>query len=206
MVGTMFLMLAFASMLKEKYLLTSIFLGLSLAANQLIILSLPFFGYYLFRNSKLFYLLSALIVTLIVILPFYVASPNNFVYNVGSYQFSRPLQGNGDISLYALIHNIWGFELLPEIRWVIVIVACVFLLRIAKTTSSLLAVSATLIAIGAFVLPVNTFWNYFLLPIAIVCSLIPAIIQRVERVNAARRGEKKAIGKISSNEPESVQA
>jgi hypothetical protein len=178
MVGAMFLLLAFVAMFTERYSLSSLFLGIGLATNQLIILTIPFFAFYLFKTGKLSYLSISVAVGLAITLPFFLASPANFLYDVVFFQFSRPLQTNGAMSLLALIYDTTGFTLILPVRAVIVVFCAFIMLKRVRGTSSLLLGSVMLLVVGASVLPVNTFWNYFLLPSALFSPLVPAVIMK----------------------------
>jgi hypothetical protein len=175
MVGTAFFALSLATLLKEKYGIAALCLGLGMASNQIVVVLLPLFGYYFWNKGKTVHIAGALSVAAAIILPFLVANPSKFAYGVFMFQLDRPLQLNGPFSLYSIVGSALGIQLSFWVR------AGLFL---AFTIASLLAVrrklwlfvplSGVLVFLGAFVIPVNGFWNYFLPAVTVVAALVPA--------------------------------
>jgi 4-amino-4-deoxy-L-arabinose transferase-like glycosyltransferase len=180
MIGTSFLAVSTAALLKKKYLVMALFLGLALATNQLVFLSLPLFIFYFWRERKIPYFLGSLIVSAGIILPFFIQDTFGFIYDVILFQFQRPLQSNGVFSLYSLINTTTGLTLTSWMRVTLFLVAtliAVILLR--RKTLFLVPLIGTLLWLGAFILPVNGFWNYFLLGATFLIACIPYVIDEL---------------------------
>jgi hypothetical protein len=179
MVGTAFLMLFFASLLQKKYGVAAVFLGLGVAANQMVALMLPFFAFYYWSVHKRSHFTLSLMVTATIILPFFLANPSKFIYDVVEFQFRRPAQLDGFYSLYYIFSSGLGIQLSFYIRGTLFAVPFVLLAFWSRRKSNLLLISAGLLLfLEAFVLPINGFWNYFLPSIAILCAFIPAASER----------------------------
>ena len=180
MVGTSFLAVSVAAMLKEKHLVSAIFLGLAMATNQLMFLALPLIILYLWKESKLSYFFGSLLVATGIVLPFFLQDTFRFIYDVILFQFQRPLQSNGVFSLYSLINTTTGLSLTSWIRVTLFLVAtliAVILLR--RKTLFLVPLMGTLLFLGAFILPVNGFWNYFLPGATFLIAGIPYVIDEI---------------------------
>ena len=180
MIGTSFLTVSIAAMLQKKYSIATIFLGLALATNQLVVLALPVLIYYFWDKHKFSYFLGSLLLSAGIILPFFITDPFHFIYNVVIFQFERPLQSNGSSSLYNLINSTTG-QLIPSwlrvaIFFVTVIIAVILLRR---KTFFLIPLIGGLLLLGAFILPVNGFLNYYLPGATFICALIPYIIDEI---------------------------
>jgi hypothetical protein len=177
MIGTSFLTVSIAALLKKKHLVAAIFLGLALATYQLDFLALPLIIFYFWGERKISYFLGALLVTAGIILPFFLQDTFQFIYDVILFQFQRPLQSNGVFSLYSLIYTTTGISLASWIRVALFLVAtliAVVLLR--RKTIFLVPLAGTLLFLGAFILPVNGFWNYFLPGATFLIACIPYVI------------------------------
>ena len=171
MIGTAFMMLSFAALLRKQFRLAAVFLGLGVAANQLVILTLPLFGYYFWKAQKFKDFILSLAVSLAIILPFFVLSPSQFFYDVVTFQFVRPLQADGPFSLYSIVQTVFKIQLDTVVRVILFAVPFLFLTVLPKQRPKVLLLSAALILfLAAFVLPVNGLWNYFLPSFAIVCA------------------------------------
>jgi hypothetical protein len=179
MVGTAFLMLFFAALLQKKYGIAAVFLGLGVAANQMVALTLPLFAFYYWRSHKLSRFTLTLLVSTIIILPFFLSSPSKFIYDVVEFQFLRPAQLDGFYSLYYIFNSGFGTQLSFYIRATLFAFPFVLLAFWSRCKPNLLLISAGLLLfLAAFVLPINGFWTYFLPSIAILCALIPAAFKR----------------------------
>ena len=119
MVGTAFLMLSLAALMHKKYGVAAVFLGLGIATNQLVALMLPLFGYYYWSEHKLSRFSLSLLVSAVIILPFYLSAPSNFFYDVMEYQFLRPPQLDGTYSLYHIFSTNFGIQLSFIVRVVL---------------------------------------------------------------------------------------
>jgi hypothetical protein len=182
MVGASFLTLAIAALLKKKYLVSATLLGIALATNQLVALTLPLLIYYLRGQHKLSYFLGSLLLCVGIILPFFITNPSGFIYDVGLYQFERNLQNDGPFSLYSLVKITTGLSIVSWVRIALfLIVALVTVMMLRRKSSSFIPLIGGLLLVGAFVLPVNGFWNYFLPGAAFVCALVPYTIDEVIR-------------------------
>jgi uncharacterized membrane protein len=174
MVGTAFLMLSLAALMHKKYGVAAVFLGLGIASNQLVALMLPLFGYYYWSEHKLSRFSLSLLVSAVIILPFYLSAPSNFYYDVIEYQFLRPPQLDGTYSLYHIFSTNFGIQLSFIVRAILFTVPFLFATFWSKRQSNVLLVSAgVLLFLAAFVLPVNGFWDYFIPSFAILCAVIP---------------------------------
>jgi uncharacterized membrane protein len=179
MIGSMFLLLALAALFQEKYWSFAIIFGLGLATNQLLILAVPFFLRYLWRMKKTRFLAASFITALAIVIPFYLASPSRFLYDVFLFQFQRPLQSNGFMSLYFLTYYATGIELSLIVRSILVLVVGVyFLVFLSKDALKFLASILFFLAVGAVVLPVNGFWSYLLPSMTIACTMLPLALKR----------------------------
>jgi hypothetical protein len=180
MVGTAFLMLFFAALLQKKYGVAAVFLGLGVAANQMVALMLPLFAFYYWREHKVSRFTLSLLVSATIILPFYLSSPSNFIYDVVEFQFLRPAQSNGSYSLYHILNSGFGIQLSFYIRATLFAVPFILSAFWSRRKPNLLLISAGLLLfLEAFVLPINGFWTYFLPSLAILCAFIPAAVERV---------------------------
>jgi hypothetical protein len=184
MVGSMFLVASLAALIRNRYVAGAVLLGLALAANQLVLLAFPLFAYYYWRNSKMRYIGIAVLVSAVLILPFFVSEPTRFAYDVIYFQFSRQLQYNGWAGLYSLVYRATGVELSSAARLIIFGSASAGLVAAgARSSKPRLIVSvAAIIAVGAFVLPVDGFWNYFLVPSVVAFGLLPSFAGRLRFV------------------------
>jgi hypothetical protein len=108
MIGTSFLTVSTATLLRKKHLPATIFLGLALATNQLVFLALPLLFIYFWKDRKILHFLGSLLVAAGIILPFLWQNTFGFIYDVILFQFQRPLQSNGIFSLYSLINTTTG--------------------------------------------------------------------------------------------------
>ena len=57
--------------------------------------------------------------------------------------------------------------------------ALIAVLWLRRKTFSLTPLIGGLILFGAFILPVNGFWNYFLPGAVFICTLIPFIVEKI---------------------------
>jgi Gpi18-like mannosyltransferase len=180
MIGTAFLTVSIAALLKKKHLAASIFLGLSLATNQLVFLALPLLLFYFWREHKTSYFLGSLLVTTGIILPFFIQDTFRFIYDVILFQFQRPLQENGVFSLYSLINTTTGLSLASWVRVsLFLFVTVVALISLKWKRFVLVPLIGTLLFLGAFILPVNGFWNYFLPGATFLIACIPYVIDEI---------------------------
>ncbi|MDA4113487.1 MAG: hypothetical protein OK474_05530 [Thaumarchaeota archaeon] len=180
MIGSMFLIVALAFLLEgNHYILSSIFLGLALATNQFMVLVFPLVALYCFRNRQLKPLLTTILVSGAIVLPFFLYSPSRFAYDVLLFQFERPLQSNGLFSLYGLLYATTGFKIGTLYRLIVFLVPAAFsTFLFSKTKTMMLVGIAVVSALGAFLLPVDGFWSYFLLPMTMICALVPAVLTK----------------------------
>ena len=180
MIGTMFLMLSLASLLKRRFALSALIFGLALAANQFMLLAAPVLIYFFWKNRRAGSLLISALVALALILPFFLMDPRVFFFDVALFQFVRPLQPDGWLSLYSLVFSFSGVKLDLWVRLLLLLASeawAVYYSR--KSEYHFLFAIAFALAVGSFVLPVNGFWNYFLPPCAVACSFTPAIYTRL---------------------------
>jgi hypothetical protein len=180
MIGASFLTLSTAALLKKKYLVAAIFLGLALTTNQLVSLALPLLIFYFWGKRKFSYFLGSLLLSVGIILPFLITDPFRFIYDVVLFQFERPPQIDGPFSLFSIVYFATGVALASWIRvalFLVIVLIAVILLR--RKTLVLLPLIGGLILLGAFILPVNGFWNYFLPGATFICALIPYAIDQI---------------------------
>ena len=182
MVGTSFLTVSTAALLKKKHLVSAIFLGLALATNQLAFLALPLIIFYFWRENKISYFFGSLIVGAGIVLPFFMQDTFRFIYDVILFQFQRPLQSNGVFSLYSLIYTTIGISLSSWVRVTLFLVATLIAVICLRRKKLLLVpLMGTLLFLGAFVLPVNGFWNYFLPGATFLIACIPYVIDEITK-------------------------
>ena len=190
MIGTSFLTISIAALLKKKHLVSAIFLGLALATNQLVFLALPLIIFYFWGERKISYFFGSLAVGAGIVLPFFMQDTFRFIYDVILFQFQRPLQSDGVFSLYSLINTTTGFSLASWIRVTLFLVATLIgLVCLRRKKLLLVPLVGSLLFLGAFVLPVNGFWNYFLPGGAFLIAGIPYVIDEltiiIEKLNSA---------------------
>jgi len=177
MVGTAFLALSVAAVLHGKFRSGSLFLGIAVATNQLVVLALPMIIYYYWKRGRLYEFSIVALVAAAIILPFLIISPSRFIYNVLEYQFVRPLQANGSYSLYSILYVALGVRLISWVRvGSVLIIAILNVLWISRRIDTLVLSIGIMLLLGAFILPVNGFWNYFLPSLTFFCALIPRLI------------------------------
>ena len=182
MVGTAFLMLSVAALLRKKYIIAAVFLGLSVAANQLIVLALPLFGYYYQIEHKLSCFLPSLLVSAAVIRPFFLSSPSNFFHDVVDYPFIRPVQAYTPFSLNGILITTFNVQISTLIRISIFTISFLLATLLFRKKPSLFLLSAGVVLfLAAFVLPKDGLWNYFLPSFALCCFLAPLAGDEVDR-------------------------
>jgi hypothetical protein len=182
MIGAAFFTLSIAASLRSRFAASAILLGLAIAANQLLLLSLPILVYYFWRGHKLSYLSISAAVSLAIVLPFFALAPSRFLYDTLMFQFSRPYQPNGYFSLYGILYAFLHWKTSLVVRAAVFLVPTGGMLILARKRPELLAgeIGVTLL-VGAFVLPVDGFWNYFLPGFVMGCALIPSFVGYVRR-------------------------
>ena len=189
MIGSMFLTVALAFLLHGNQMFSSMFLGLAMGTNQFAILVFPVIGLYWFRDRQLKPIAAAILVSGAIILPFFLYSPSRFSYDVLLFQFERTVQSNGLSSLYSLVYAATGFKIGTAYRLILFLIpATLSTFLFSKTKTGVLIGVAAVSALGAFLLPVDGFWNYFLIPMTMFCALLPAILARSFSLERASRG------------------
>jgi uncharacterized membrane protein len=177
MVGPMFLIVGLAALFEKKWLVAGIFIGLALAANQFVLLVFPIIALYCLRNRDFKTLLISLLVASVIILPFMLYSPSQFMYDVLWFELQRPMQQNGIWSLYYVVFMASGYKLETYLRLAIFLIpAGIVTVFLSRSKRDVLTGAAIVSLLGAIVLPVNGFWNYFLLPLIFICALVPSIL------------------------------
>lgn len=173
MVGTMFLVLTLAAIVYDAKVLAAIFLGLALATNQFILLVLPIIALYWFRQKSYAPILISIVVACIVILPFLFLSGNAFLYDVFFFQLQRPIQSNGYWDLYYLVYALSGAKLSTIARGALFLIPALLGSWYLSTSKKRLFGGVALVtSLEVFILPVDGFWNYFLIPMAVSCSTL----------------------------------
>ena len=115
-----------------------------------------------------------------IVLPFFMQNTFRFIYDVILFQFQRPLQSNGVFSLYSLVNTTTGISLSSWIRVTLFLVATLIAVICLRRKKLLLVpLMGTLLFLGAFVLPVNGFWNYFLPGATFLIAGIPYVIDEL---------------------------
>jgi hypothetical protein len=180
MIGTSFLTLSIAALLKKKYVIAATLLGVAMTTNQLVVLTLPLIIYYFWGKRKLSHFSISLLVSAMIIIPFIFSDPIRFIYDVLTFQFQRPLQSDGPFSLYSLVFGITGQSLDSWIRIGLFLIATLIALALlVKKPSFFIPLLGSVLLLGAFILPVNGFWNYFLPGAAFFCATLPFVINEV---------------------------
>ena len=177
MVGTAFLTVSIALIQQKRFGLGSAVFGLGMASNQLVILLFPIFCLYFWRVSQLRSIAYSLAVSALLILPALILSPAHFLSDVLSFQFSRPFQTNGYFGLYGILYLASGVSLGLAVRAPLFLFSYILsLIAFRKSSGFLLYSSGAALLFGAFLLPVNGFWNYFLPSLAIGSAALPMIL------------------------------
>jgi len=180
MVGTAFMMLSLAMLTKKNYGVAAVFLGFGVAANQFVALMLPLFAFYYWSVHKLSRFSLSLLVSSVIMLPFFLSNSSAFFNDVVEFQFLRPTQLDGSYSLYNFLNTNFGIQLSIYIRVVLFILPFMFSAFLSRSRPNLLLISAgIMLFLAAFILPINGFWNYFIPPLAILCALTPAAIEQI---------------------------
>lgn len=188
MIGAMLLVLMFTLITYDRFFLGALMLGLALAATQFAYLVLPAVAYCFLTAKRGKFLGLSLIVAGAIATPFLLANPSAFYYDVVLYQFVRPLQANGWMSLYSVVYTLTGMKLSTGIRIGLFLSSSSFLayfLLQNKDLRRVLVLSSAILILGFLVLPVNGFWNYLVVPGALLCGVAPSWI--IDR-NIARYG------------------
>jgi uncharacterized membrane protein len=176
MIGTAFLMLAMVAILRERYLIGSLFLGLTISTNQWAFLALPIVAYYFWTKRKISFILPTALVYCAITLPYLISSPTLFSYDTLGYQLSRPFQKDGQYGLAGILNASLGWQIPLWIRTgIFLVTSALSLWTVRKNRYWLLVSIGVVLSIGVFVLPVNGFLNYFLMPMAIGCAIVPKI-------------------------------
>jgi hypothetical protein len=179
MVGTAMLTSSIALLLSRRFFFGSVMLGIAIATNQFAFLALPPIAYCYWKRGKSLQFLVAIPAAALIVLPFLAASASGFIYDVIAFQFARPLQSNGSFSLYSVLYNLLGFRLVTLARAAIMIVlGALTMIWLSRGAQRLVPASCILLLLGAFILPVNGFWNYFLVSLALCCALIPSLLEK----------------------------
>jgi uncharacterized membrane protein len=174
MIGIMFLVAGIATLFYNRWTLSGVLFGLALATNQFIIVVLPIVAIYCLRRSNLRPVMVSMLMAGAVVLPFLLYSPSSFLRDVIYFQFQRPLQTNGSWSLYYVIYTLTGYSLGTPFRILIFgLPAGLVTFLFSSSKKRLLIGLAIVLSLATFVLPVDGFWNYFLLPATIVCAIVP---------------------------------
>ena len=177
MIGSMFLMVALALLVEGRHMVSSVFLGLALATNQFMLLVFPVVALYYIRIRQPRPVLASALVAGGIVLPFLLYSPSRFIYDVLLFQFERPLQSNGPLSLYSILYNTTGFSIDTLSRSILFVIAAAPLTFLFSMTRTRMLIGIAVVgALGAFLLPVDGFWSYFLLPMTMVCAFVPAML------------------------------
>jgi uncharacterized membrane protein len=189
MIGSMFLMVGLTALLRGNRLAAGLCLGLSLATIQFAVILFPIVAAYCLRNRNLKTPVVSILVASAIVLPFLLYSPSKFVYDVLLFQVERPLQQNAIFGLYYLVYSSFGFGPGTYLRATLFLIpAGVVTYLFSNERKRVLIGSAIVGAWGAFVLPVDGFLSYFLLPITISCALIPPVLVRGSVLPSTRMG------------------
>jgi hypothetical protein len=181
MVGTSFLTLSIATLLKKKYLLASLFLGVALATNQLVAVALPVLIYYFWDEHKFSYLIGSLLLSAGIILPFFITAPAVFLYNVVLFHYIV-YESNGPFSLYSLMNATASQSITSWFRVGLFLLAVLItIVWLSRKKVSIVPLVGVLLLLGAFILPANGFLNYYLPSAAFVCALVPYAIDVVAK-------------------------
>jgi hypothetical protein len=176
MVGTAFLMLSIAALMRKKYIVAAGLLGLAVASNQVIITALPLFGYYYWRVKKLSRFTFSLAVLAAIILLFFLSSPSQFFNGVVTNQFARGHNAEAIYGLNGILSALFNIQLSILTRVAIFSISYMFVTYLFRKKSSLFLLSAGLLMFfAAFVLPVDTMWNYYL-PTLAFFSIIATVV------------------------------
>ena len=177
MIGTMFLILTLASILYDAKVLAAFFLGLALATNQFVLLVLPIIALYWLRQKNYTSIIISAAVACAIILPFMLLSGSNFLYDVLFFQLERPIQSNGYWDLYGVVYSLSGIRLSTLVRGVLFLIpALIGTCYLSTSKKKLFGGIALVTSLGVLILPVDGFWNYFLIPMAVSCSTLSLLV------------------------------
>jgi uncharacterized membrane protein len=148
--------------------------GLALSATQFAWLLLPFILYNYLRDWRWKESALAVLVALVVILPFFIAGPANFYNDIIAFQFTRqtlslvttagPLGYNVNLSLNGLLLTFLNFTLPGAVRLLLsAALLPLFALR-AKNLERFLIHTSGYLFLAVFILPNDFFWAYTELP------------------------------------------
>jgi hypothetical protein len=180
MVGTAFLLLTVAAALEQRYFWSSVFLGIAIATNQLVFLAAPIIVWYFWKQHKITFVSFSIFASILIILPFLFSGPSIFYGDVLGYQLGRALQADGMYNLNGLVNLTSGWQLPTIVRFIIFFGASAPLLGLIRKNREWLVESiAIVLTVGAFVLPVDGFLNYYLIPATAWISLVPKVLGRL---------------------------
>jgi uncharacterized membrane protein len=186
MIGAMFLVVGIAALFYKRWILSGVLLGLALATNQFMIFVLPIITIYCLRKSNVRPALVSILLAGAIVLPFLLYSPSSFLQDVVYFQFQRPLQTNGTWSLYYIVYALTGYGLVTPLRILIFAIPSALVSVVFSTgRKKMLTGIAIVLGLATFVLPIDGFWNYFLLPSTIACSIVPLMITNRHVVRAS---------------------
>ncbi len=177
MVGSMFLVGGIAGLFYKRWILSGVLLGLALATNQFVIFVLPIIAVYCLRKSNIKPALVSILLAGAIVLPFLVYSPSSFLQDAVYFQFQRPLQTSGSWSLYYFVYILTGYRLVTVLRILVFAIPTALVSAVFSSgRKRMLTGIAIVLSLAAFVLPIDGFWNYFLLPSTIVCAIVLMMI------------------------------
>ncbi len=175
----------------QRWWLASLTLGLCLAAQQLSVLLLPFYAVLLWRQkgmgAALLHLVLAICTGALILLPFVVSAPADFLYGVwGGYQEGsqkpgaalslsmRVTAGGFSVAtmIYPLVGSTWGLILQAVAYFVVVLVG---LVRIRRPADGLIWAA---VAQTVFVLFNKPPWNWIYLYVSALILLLFAALAR----------------------------
>ncbi len=188
LISILFFALFFYFEKRGRRLLSSLSLGLSLAAIQVVWIIFPIIAFYFLRQRRFKHLALALGTALLAALPLAILDFNAFLSETVFFQFSRPVLGlitttgpvgftldsllniNLNLGLNGLLTSLVGFTLPIWLRAGALLVILPFFLRSTNGISGLLRASGGFLLLSLFVLPNDFFLPYLEMPFFILLA------------------------------------
>jgi len=188
LVSILFFALFYNFELRGRPLLSSLFLGLSLAAIQVAWVLLPILAFYFLRQRRFTHIAAVLGTAILATLPLAIIDINAFLFDTLFFQFSRPVLGlitttgpvgftldsllnvNLNLGLNGLMLTFAGFTLPVWLRVGILLLILPLFLRGMSEIHELLRASGLFLLVSLFVLPNDFFLPYVEMPFFILLA------------------------------------
>lgn len=181
LVAMCFLAIALVFERVGREIMSAVFFGLSLASSQFLFLLYPFFLLNKAKRHKFKWIVVSAVSFLFVVLPFLIWDPNNFIFDVLIFQFSRSVRPivvparigyNFNPSLSGFVYTFLGITVPSYVRIVIVVLLFFFFARRASDMKSTLLNCSYFLVVSMFILPNDFSWWFLELPFQTILTAI----------------------------------